>query len=47
MIVSMLQVIFEISDIDSVKEKHRIVQSVKAKLQKYFHLSTTEVDLLK
>ncbi|MDR0374969.1 MAG: DUF503 domain-containing protein [Treponema sp.] len=45
MIVSMLQVIFEIPDVDTIKAKRRIVQSVKTKLQKRFHLSAAEVDL--
>jgi uncharacterized protein YlxP (DUF503 family) len=45
MIVSMLQVIFEIPDVDTIKEKRRVVQSVKMKLQKRFHLSAAEVDL--
>jgi uncharacterized protein YlxP (DUF503 family) len=45
MIVSMLQIIFEIPDVDNIKEKRRIIQSVKMKLQKRFHLSAAEVDL--
>jgi uncharacterized protein YlxP (DUF503 family) len=45
MIVSMLQVIFEIPDVDTIKAKRRIVQSVKMKLQKRFHLSAAEIDL--
>ncbi|MDR2793647.1 MAG: DUF503 domain-containing protein [Treponema sp.] len=45
MIVSMLKVIFEIPDVDTIKEKRRIVQSVKMKLQKRFHVSSSEVEL--
>jgi len=45
MIVSMIQVIFEIPDIDSIKEKRRVVRSVKEKLRRRFHLSAAEVDL--
>ena len=45
MIVSMLQVIFEIPDVDSIKEKRRVIRSVKDKLQKRFHMSAAEVDL--
>ena len=45
MIVSMIQMIFEMPDIASIKEKRRIVRSVKDKLQRRFHLSVAEVDL--
>ena len=45
MIVSMIQMIFEIPDVTSIKEKRRIVRSVKDKLQRRFHLSAAEVDL--
>lgn len=45
MIVSMIQIIFEIPDIDNIKEKRRIIRSVKDKLQRRFHLSAAEVDL--
>ena len=45
MIVSMIQMIFEMPDIDSIKEKRRIVRSVKDKLQRRFRLSVAEVDL--
>ncbi|MDR2739881.1 MAG: DUF503 domain-containing protein [Treponema sp.] len=45
MIVSMIQVIFQIPDVDSVKAKRQIVRSVKDKLQRRFHLSVAEVDL--
>ena len=45
MIVSMLQLIFEIPDVDSLKEKRRIIRSLRDKLQRRFHLSAAEVDL--
>jgi len=45
MIVSMIQLIFEIPDVDNIKEKRRIVRSVKDKLQRRFHLSAAEIDL--
>jgi len=45
MIVSMLQLIFEIPDVDNIKEKRRIIRSVKDKLQRRFHMSAAEVDL--
>jgi uncharacterized protein YlxP (DUF503 family) len=45
MIVSMIQFIFEIPDVDTIKEKRRIIRSVKDKLQRRFHLSVAEVDL--
>ncbi|MDR2095284.1 MAG: DUF503 domain-containing protein [Treponema sp.] len=45
MIVSMIQLIFEIPDVDNIKEKRRIIRSVKDKLQHRFHLSAAEVDL--
>ncbi|MDR0495822.1 MAG: DUF503 domain-containing protein [Treponema sp.] len=45
MVVSMIQLIMEIPDIGSIKEKRRIVRSVKDKLQRRFHLSAAEVDL--
>ena len=45
MVVSMIQMIFEIPDAGSLKEKRRIVRSVKDKLQRRFHMSAAEVDL--
>jgi len=45
MIVSMIQLIFEIPGIDSIKEKRRIIRSVKDKLRQRFHMSAAEVDL--
>jgi len=46
MIVSMIQLIFEIPDVDSLKEKRRIMRSVKDKLRRRFNMSAAEVDLL-
>ena len=45
MVVSMIQVIFQIPDVDSIKAKRQIVRSVKDKLQRRFHMSAAEVDL--
>lgn len=45
MIVSMMQMIFEIPDVESIKDKRRIIRSIKDKLQHRFHLSAAEVDL--
>ena len=45
MIVSMLQLIFEIPGSQSLKEKRRVIRSLKDKLQNRFHMSAAEVDL--
>jgi uncharacterized protein len=45
MVVSMIQLIIELPDLESIKDKRRIVNSVKDKLHKRFRLSTAEVDL--
>jgi uncharacterized protein YlxP (DUF503 family) len=45
MIVSMIQLIFEIPDVDSIKEKRRVIRSIKDKLHRRFHMSAAEVDL--
>ncbi|MDR3146114.1 MAG: DUF503 domain-containing protein [Treponema sp.] len=45
MIVSMIQLLFEIPDVESIKDKRRIIRSVKDKLQRRFHMSAAEVDL--
>ena len=45
MIVSMIQILFEIPDVGSIKEKRRVVSSVKQKLRQRFQLSAAEVDL--
>jgi uncharacterized protein YlxP (DUF503 family) len=41
----MIQLIFEIPDVDNIKEKRRIIRSVKDKLQRRFHMSAAEIDL--
>jgi uncharacterized protein YlxP (DUF503 family) len=41
----MIQVIFEIPDVDSIKSKRQILRSIKEKLQRRFHMSVAEVDL--
>jgi len=46
MVVSMIQLIFEIPDMDSIKDKRRIMRSVKDKLHRRFNMSAAEVDLL-
>jgi len=45
MVVSMMRVVFEIPDACSIKEKRRVVSSVKEKLRRRFRLSAAEVDL--
>ena len=45
MIVSMIQIIFEIPDIANIKEKRRVIKSVLEKMRKRYHLSAAEVDL--
>ena len=46
MIVSMIQILFEIPEVYSIKEKRRIIRSIKDKLQRRFRMSAAEVDLL-
>lgn len=41
----MVQFIIELPDIDSIKDKRRILKSLKDKLQRKFRLSVSEVDL--
>ncbi|MCL2478096.1 MAG: DUF503 domain-containing protein [Treponema sp.] len=45
MIVSMIQLIFEIPGVESIKDKRKIIRSVKDKLLHRFHMSVAEVDL--
>ena len=45
MVVSMLQIIFEIPDIDNIKEKRRIIKSVMEKMRRKFKMSAAEIDL--
>jgi hypothetical protein len=41
----MLQVIFEVPESGSLKDKRRIVKSIKDKLRLQFHVSCAETDL--
>ena len=41
----MIQLIFELPDATSLKDKRQIIRSVKDKLQRRFHMSAAEVDL--
>ncbi|TVR02857.1 MAG: DUF503 domain-containing protein [Spirochaetaceae bacterium] len=46
MVVSMIQFIIELPDVTSIKEKRRIVHSVRDRLIRKYKLSVAEVDLL-
>ena len=41
----MIQIIFEIPDIDNIKEKRRVIKSVMEKMRRRFHMSAAEIDL--
>jgi uncharacterized protein YlxP (DUF503 family) len=45
MVVSMLQVIIELPEASSLKDKRSLVSTAKRRLQHRFHLSIAEVDL--
>ena len=45
MIVSMIQIIFEIPDAVNIKEKRRVVKSVLEKMHRRFRMTASEVDL--
>jgi len=45
MVVSMIQILFEIPDIGNIKEKRRVLKSVIEKMRRRFHMSAAEVDL--
>jgi hypothetical protein len=45
MIVSMIQFRLELPPLESIKDKRRIVSSLKGRLARRFHLSVAEVDL--
>ena len=45
MVVSMMQLIIELPESFSIKEKRRVVKSLKDKLYRKFKLSVSEVDL--
>jgi len=41
----MIQIIFEIPDIDNIKAKRRVIKSVIEKMRRRFHMSAAEIDL--
>ena len=45
MIVSMIQILFEIPGVESIKDKRRIINSIRDRLIRKFHLSAAEIDL--
>jgi uncharacterized protein len=45
MVVSMIQFRLELPPLESIKDKRRIVSSLKEKLANKFHISVAEVDL--
>jgi uncharacterized protein YlxP (DUF503 family) len=45
MVVSMIQIIFEIPDVDNIKEKRRVIKSVTEKMRRRYRMSAAEVDL--
>ncbi|HTX74112.1 MAG TPA: DUF503 domain-containing protein [Rectinemataceae bacterium] len=45
MVVSMLQIIFELPEVGSIKDKRRVVSAVKDRLRTKFRVSCAEVDL--
>lgn len=46
MIVSMLQFVFELPDACTLKDKRRVVHSLKTRITRKFRASCAEVDLL-
>ena len=45
MVVSMIQIIFEIPDVTNIKEKRRVIKSIIDKMRRRFHMSAAEIDL--
>ncbi len=45
MVVSMIQLILELPDVTSIKDKRKIVKSLKDRLRIKYHISAAEVDL--
>ena len=41
----MIQLIFELPGVSTIKEKRQVVRSLRDKLERRFHLSAAEVDL--
>jgi uncharacterized protein len=46
MVVSMLDIVFELPESTSLKDKRRVVSSLKTRLRTKFRISCAEVDLL-
>jgi uncharacterized protein YlxP (DUF503 family) len=46
MVVSMLQIVFELPDATSIKDKRRVVSAIKERMRRKFRVSCAEVDLL-
>ncbi len=46
MVVSMIQLILELPDVTSIKEKRKIVKSLKERIRVKYRISAAEVDLL-
>jgi uncharacterized protein len=46
MVVSMLDIVIELPEATSLKDKRRVVSSVKTRLRTKFRISCAEVDLL-
>jgi uncharacterized protein len=45
MVVSMIQVLFELPEASTIKDKRQVVRSIRDRLQRKFHMSVAEVDL--
>lgn len=45
MVVSMIQIILELPEVGSIKEKRQIIQSLKKRMENKFRVSAAEVDL--
>ena len=45
MFVSMMQLVIELPDLTSIKEKRQVVKSMKDRVRVKFHVSIAEVDL--
>ncbi|MDC7225518.1 MAG: DUF503 domain-containing protein [Spirochaetales bacterium] len=45
MTVSMIQFVFELPEVENIKDKRRIVKSFKEKIIKKFNVTAAEVDL--
>ena len=45
MVVSMIQILFEVPDVTSLKEKRQIIKPILEKLHRRFKMSAAEVDL--